>query len=71
MAASMAQQRYGLGQVSWAVDTGATDVLRRAFFGQNVAAEPCVASVPDCCTKNILYGAVAALVHVACAHLHR
>ena len=43
MVASLAQQRFGLGQVSWAVDAGATGVLRRAFFGQNVAAEPCVA----------------------------
>ena len=66
----MAQQRGGLGQVSWAADAGARGAMRRAFFGRNVASEPCVAWVPDCCAKNNLYGAVVAAVRVACAHLH-
>jgi len=51
-------------------DAGAEGVLRRAFFGRNLAAEPFVASVPDRCAKNILYGAVIAAVCVACAHMH-
>jgi len=58
----------------WPGDSGGRcDRLRRVaacFFGRNDAAEPCVASVPDCCAKNQLYGAVAGSVCVACAHLH-
>ena len=66
----MAQQRGGLRWEVQAADAGAEGVSRRAFFGRNLAAEPFVASVPDRCAKNILYGAVIAAVCVACAHMH-
>mgnify|MGYP006144789967 CR=1 FL=1 len=70
LAAAVAQQRGGLRWEVQAADAGAEGVLRRAFFGRNLAAEPFVASVPDRCAKNILYGAVIAAVCVACAHMH-